>query len=149
MESNEQATTLHAAAQVIADAMVVYERGDLDELAAFVHPEAEIEMFFLGRGAAKGPDGLRQALEQARGTVHRPTMSSLETLGSDAVLMIGRIQHETPGGGISDRKAVWLSILRDGLLWRTLVFTSETEARAAYEALEADTAGGAPQRPSV
>jgi hypothetical protein len=49
--------------------------------------------------------------------------------------MIGRIQYTDPRGSLTDRKAVWLTVLRDGLLWRTRVFESDTEARAHYASL--------------
>jgi SnoaL-like domain len=127
-----------AAAQLVADAMASYERGDLDALAAFVHPEAEIEMLALGGVVAHGPEELVEALTQAREGIHRPTMTSVKPLGTDAALMIGRIQFTDGRGGLSDRNAVWLTVLRDGLLWRTRVFATEGEARAFHESLVAD-----------
>jgi len=128
----------HPAALLVAEAMALYERGDLDALVALVHPDAEIEMVVLGGGAAHGPEGLVVALTQAREGVHRPTMTSVEGLGTDAALMIGRIQYTDARGGLTDRKAVWLTMLRDGLLWRTRVFDSEAEARAYHASVVAE-----------
>jgi ketosteroid isomerase-like protein len=135
------------AEQTVARAMEAYRRGDLDGLAAFVHPEAEIEMFLLGGEAARGPEALRNALAAAREGIHRPTMSSLEAVADDAVVMAGRIQTMDAEGAVSDRAAFWLTVLRDGKVWRTRVLTTLAEAPAAYEALTGrslDLAAGVP-----
>lgn len=126
------------AVQVVAEAMASYERGELEALAHLVHPDAEIEMVALGGAAAHGPGGLLEALSHAREGVHRPTVTSIRSVGADAALLIGRIQYTDPRGGLSDRKAVWLSVLRDGLIWRTRVFESEPDARAYYTNLAAE-----------
>lgn len=126
-------------AGIVAAAMAAYQRGDLEALAAFIHPEAEIEMFARQRDVALGPDGLRETLEDARKGVHRPTMTRIENVGADAAMMVGRIQYADPDrGGVVDRNAVWLTILREGLLWRTLVFGTPEEARAAYREQHAE-----------
>jgi SnoaL-like protein len=132
---NEREAGRHLAVQVVAGAMASYQRGDLDALAALVHPQAEIEMLFLGGNPAHGPDELVKVLTHAREGVHQPTMTSVEELGPDAALMIGRIQYTDQRGSLTDRKAVWLTVLRDGLLWRTKVFESDEEARAYYTSL--------------
>lgn len=126
---------------VVREAMAAYERGDLDALLALVHSEAEIEMLILDGGVARGPEGLAEALAMAAKQVHRPKMSRVEEIGTDAALMIGRIQYGDAERGISDHEAVWLNVLRDGMIWRSKVFASAPEARAAYAELKA------PQRP--
>ena len=123
-----------APAQVVSAAMAAYERGDLDALAELVHPEAEIQMLLLGGDVARGPEGLREALAQVT-VVHQPTVTAIESIGDDAALMIGRLQYTDTRGGLSDHPAVWLSVLRDGKLWRSLTFGSVEEARAGYDAL--------------
>ena len=126
-------------ASIVAEAMSAYERGDLEALAGFIHPDAEIEMFARQRDVAVGPDGLRDTLESVREGVHKPTMTRIENVGDDAALMVGRIQYaDTERGGVIDRNAVWLTVLRDGLLWRTRVFGTPAEARAAYAELRAE-----------
>jgi ketosteroid isomerase-like protein len=122
------------AAQIVARAMSAYERGDLDAMAALIHPDAEIEMLLLSRKAARGPSGLRDSLAAAQGGIHRPTRVSIEAIADDAAVMSGRIQHADEGA-IYDRKAYWLTVLRDDLLWRTRVIDSMDEAPAVYEAL--------------
>ena len=121
-------------AAVVGEAMAAYERGDLEGLSRFIHPDAEIEMLVLQGDVALGPDGLRDTLESVRGGLHKPTMTRIENVGDDAAVMIGRIQYTDPvRGGVTDRNAAWLTILRDGMVWRTRVFGTPDEARAAYE----------------
>ena len=38
-------------------------------------------------------------------------------------------------GGVSDRQAVWLTVLRERKIWRTRVLTSTADVPAAYEQL--------------
>jgi len=126
------ARTSPSAAEIVADAMGAYQRGDLAALKRLIHPEAEIEMVLLEREAARGPEELEAVLTEARNRVHRPTVSRIEEIADDAVVMIGRIQYDDARGGLYDRKAVWLTVLRDGKLWRTRVVGSVADARAAY-----------------
>ena len=122
-------------ARVVAEAMAAYERGDLEALSSFIHPQAEIEMLALQRDVALGPEGLVDTLENVRDRLHKPTMTRIEAVADDAALMIGRIQYADPDRGVTDRSAVWLTVLRDGMLWRTRVFGNTADARAAYAEL--------------
>jgi ketosteroid isomerase-like protein len=128
------------AGQVVAAAMAAYERGDLARLAELVHPEAEIQMLLLGEGPARGPNELREALERRKGVVHHPTMTHIEAISDDAAVMVGRIQYTDTRGGLTDREAAWLTVLREGRLWRTWVFASVDEARSAYAAMSSEAA---------
>ena len=128
------------AARIVAAAMDAYVRGDLDALASSVHPEAEIEMLLLRRQAGSRSGGTANVLVDARETVHRPTVTSIEAIADDAALMTGRIQHRDASGAISDHKAVWLTVLRDGKLWPTRVLASRLDGAAASRS-EGLTAG--------
>lgn len=123
------------AGQAVVAAMAAYERGDLDELAALIHPDAEIQMLLLGGDSARGPEELRDALTRREGVVHEPTVTQVESVADDAAIMVGRIQYSDIRGGLTDREAAWLTILRDGKLWRCWVFASAEEARTAYAEL--------------
>lgn len=129
-----EAAARHDPARIVAEAMQAYERGDLEALASFVHPDAEIEMLALQRDLALGPEGLVDTLENVRDGLHKPTMTRIEAVDDDAALLIGRIQYADPDRGLIDRSAVWLTVLRDGMVWRTRVFGNVAEARAAYAA---------------
>jgi ketosteroid isomerase-like protein len=120
------------AARIVGEAMRAYERGDLNGLAELVHPDADVEMVFLGGGAAHGRDELRGTLEQAQAGVHRPSITSIDALADDAAVMVGRVQHVDERGALSDRKAMWLAVLRDELIWRVRLVASPEEARAVY-----------------
>lgn len=128
------------AEQVVAAAMAAYERGDLDALAELVHPDAEIHMLLLGDELARGPSELREALEPRESVVHHPTMTRVETVSDEAAIMVGRIQYADARGGLTDREAAWLSVLREGRIWRTWVFASADEARSAYADMSSEAA---------
>ena len=136
VESQSTATdAARRAGDVVTAAMAAYERGDLEAMARFVHPDAEIEIMALGGEVVHGPDGLRAGLAGAAGRMHRPTKTTVEPLADDAAMMIGRVQYGDPSGGHWDSPGVWLSIVRDGKIWRTKAFPSIDEARAWYAGL--------------
>jgi len=114
--------------------MDTYADGRLKELAAFVHPDAEIEMLFLQGDVARGPTGLLEALEQAARSPHKPVMTGIEELDADAAVMYGTIRLPIPEHGLAYRNAAWLGVLRDGLLWRVTTHADVDAARAAYRA---------------
>jgi len=126
-----------SAVEVVTAAMNAFARGDVDAMAAHVHPDADIEMVGLGGEIVHGVDGLRDALAVAGDRSHRPTMSSVEPVGDDGAMMIGRVRYGDSSGAVWDRDAVWLSIVRDGKIWRVRAFGSVDDAREAYPALAA------------
>jgi ketosteroid isomerase-like protein len=123
------------AAEIVARAMTAYERHDWETLKALTHPDAQVEMLLLEGGATHGPDELSDTLRDAGAGagIHRPTATSIEDVAPDAAAMIGRIQRMDSNGGVSDRDAVWLSVLRDGKIWRSRVLASLAEVPSAYE----------------
>lgn len=132
------------AGRVLAAAMVAYGHGDLDEVAALIHPDAEIQMLLLGGGSARGPEELRDALARGESLVHEPTVLQVESIADDAAIMVGRIRYTDTRGGLTDREATWLTVLRDERLWRVRVFASAEEARTAYAEMRA---GDVPDHP--
>lgn len=137
----DRGSEVSPAEQVVAAAMAAYERGDLDGLAKLVHTEAEIQMLLLGEEPARGPAKVREALERREGgvgIVHQPTILSTEAISDDAAIMVGRIQYTDTLGGLTDREAAWLIVLREGRLWRTWVHASADDARSAYAAMQSE-----------
>ena len=127
-----------SAVEVVTAAMAAYSRGDLDAMAALVDPDADIEVIGLGGQTVHGADELREALNVVDGPPHRPTMTTVEPLADDAALMIGRVQYGDSSGAFWDRPTVWLSLVRDGKIWRSRAFSSRAEARKAYPRLSRD-----------
>jgi hypothetical protein len=129
-------TNRASAVEIVTAAMNAFARGDIDAMSTYVHPDADIEMVGLGGSRVQGVDGLRTALDDA-GALHRPVMSSVEPIGDDGAMMIGRIRYGDGTGGVWDSPAVWLSIVHEGKIWRTRAFGSVDEARGAYPELAA------------
>ena len=122
------------AAELLRKAMGAYAQGRSKELAALVHPEAEIQMLFLEGGVAHGPSGLRDALERASKSAHKVRMTGIEELDDDAAVMYGSIRLPMPEHGLAYRNAAWLGVVRDGLLWRVTAHADLDAARSAYQA---------------
>ena len=120
------------AVKIVSAAMAAFARGDIDAMARYVHRDAEIEVVGLDGRIIRGVEALREALATAGRRSHEPTMSTIEPLGEDAALMIGRVRYGDASGARWDSPAVWLSIVRDGKIWRSRAFNSIDEARAAY-----------------
>jgi hypothetical protein len=116
---------------IIERGMRLYAAGDLAGLRALVHPEAEIQMALLHNDVARGPDGLEQALRAAT-YIHSPRMDRIEPLDEHAAILVGRVRYPLEGGGFGDRAAAWLSVLRDGLIWRVHIYADVSAARRAY-----------------
>jgi ketosteroid isomerase-like protein len=120
---------------IVTAAMAAFARGDFDGMSAFVHPEAEIEVLGLDGQVVRGVQGLRDALAAAERRSHEPSMSSIEPIGDDGAMMIGRVRYGDASGARWDSPAVWLTIVRDEKVWRSRAYTSVDEARAAYPTL--------------
>jgi hypothetical protein len=116
---------------IIERGMRLYAAGDLVALRALVHPEAEIQMALLHNELAHGPEGLEEALRAAT-FIHAPRMDRIEPVDEHAAIMVGRVRYALEGGGFGDRAAAWLSVLRDGLIWRVRLYPDVSAARRAY-----------------
>ena len=112
--------------------MKLYASGRLDMLRDLVHPDAEIQMALLRGEAARGPDGLERALTAAATSLHRPRMDTIEPIDAHAAILVGRVRYPLEGGGFGDRRAAWLNVLKDGLIWRVRIYHDASAARQAY-----------------
>ena len=76
---------------------------------------------------------MSRALREAADSIHKPTGAHVERIDDHAAILVGRILHKAPGGGLSDHPAAWLNVTRDGLMWRVLICNDASEARHIYE----------------
>jgi hypothetical protein len=58
---------------------------------------------------------------------------AVERLGETAALVRGTARYPLAGHGHGAGNVWWVDELRDGLIWRARGFTSEREARAAFD----------------
>jgi hypothetical protein len=112
--------------------MQLYEQGDLAGLRELVHEDAEIQMVLLGGEVARGPSGLERALRQGEESLHQPYGTRVEPIDDHACVLVGRVRYSLEGGGYGDRAAAWLSVVKDGKMWRTYVYDTAEQAREAY-----------------
>src|SRR4051812_15540268 len=119
-------------ASLIALGMRMYEDGDLAGLREHVHEEAEIQMVLLHGEAARGPNGLEEALRRGEQSLHQPYGTRVEPIDDHACVLVGRVRYPLEGGGYGDRAAAWLNVIKDQKMWRVYVYDSAEQAREAY-----------------
>ena len=56
------------------------------------------------------------------------TITSVEPLDRDRVLIVGREQYQDTNQMLRDSPAAWIIEFKDGLIWRTTSFRSREEA---------------------
>lgn len=96
---------------------------------------AAVSISVASGGAALSVEELVGVLAQmASSLVYRTTHSRVEPLDDRGFVISGRVRHGVPEGGFADSAYHWLWTLRDGRIYRSVVFPSVDEARAAYAA---------------
>jgi ketosteroid isomerase-like protein len=124
----------HAYAELIRKMFSAFERGDAKRAGEFIHPDAQLQS--IAGGVALGPAGVVAYVQATKRRLVRVTLATVEQR-DDAVLLVGRIQHQSANGSLSDRPAAWVMRFRDGLVWRGTGFTNQADARAAWESAAA------------
>jgi hypothetical protein len=109
-------------------------QGRLD-LAAVIHPDAEMRLLIAYGAVVRGRDRIVAALERAqRDTgLYEASVRRFEWLDDQTALTFGRARYRLPAGGYADGKVFWLDEFRDRLIWRAHVFMREQGARQTYE----------------
>ena len=112
------------------------------ELAASIHPQAEMRLFVSFSRLLKGREAVLEALESGRqAAIFRASVERFEWLDEQTALAFARARYALEQGGFAEGRVVWLDEIRDGLIWRVRNFRQEVEARAAYESGEDIEAG--------
>jgi hypothetical protein len=106
----------------------------MDEIATFIHPEAEMRLLVSFGMPLHGRDAVIGALEKGReAAIYRARVLRVEWLDDNTLLTFAFARYALEGGGFAESNVYWLDELRDGLVWRVTVFRNEEEARRAYE----------------
>jgi hypothetical protein len=141
--ANSSSGVDRAAAESMLRAMHEHEVGSSTaELAASIHPQAEMRLFVSFNRLLKGRDAIVEALESGRqAAIFRASVERFEWLDEQTVLTFARARYALEQGGFAEGRVVWLDEIRDGLIWRVQNFRQDAEARSAWEIgddLEAD-----------
>jgi hypothetical protein len=106
----------------------------MDEIATFIHPEAEMRLLVSFGKPLYGRDAVVAALEKGReAEFYRARVQRVEWLDDNTLLTFAFARYALEGGGFAESNVYWLDELRDDLVWRVTVFRDEEEARRAYE----------------
>jgi hypothetical protein len=122
-------------AEAMLRAMHEHQGGaSTDDIAAFIHPEAEMRLLVSFNRPLHGRAAVLDALEQGRqAAIFRAHIDRFEWLDEQTVLTFARARYALELGGHAEGRIVWLDEIRDGLIWRVRNFKHEDEARRAYE----------------
>ncbi len=114
----------------------------IDEIATFIHPEAEMRLLVSFGQPLHGRAAIVSALEKGReAAFYRARVHRFEWLDANTLLTFAFARYALEGGGFAEGNVYWLDELRDGLIWHVTAFRSETEARRAYEDRVEERAG--------
>ena len=104
-----------------------------DVLRTLFHPEARIGVF-AGGGTPQDPEKSIAAMQRAhKDRMYSATVNRISELDEHAVILEGRVRYRVQEG-LADVERCWLYVVVDGLLYRSAVFKTAHEARAAYAA---------------
>jgi hypothetical protein len=131
------------AAEAMLRAMHEHQVGSSTaDLAASIHPRAEMRLFVSFNRPLKGREAVVEALESGRqAEIFRASVERFEWLDEQTTLAFARARYALEHGGFAEGRVVWLDEIRDGLIWRVRNFRQEAEARAAYGSGEDIEAG--------
>lgn len=121
--------------EVVRACLTAHRARDWDRVRALFHPEARIGVF-AGGGRPGDPEQAIRDMQRSHeeDAVYQASVANLQQLDDHAVLLHGRVRHTTTAGGFTDVERFWLYVVLDGLLYRSAVYVSAEEARAAYAA---------------
>ena len=117
---------------VIRALLAAHRSADWDGVRELLHPEARIGVFATGGRPADPEEALRAMREAHSVTTYTAYVQDIEQLDEDAFLLFGRVRYPHESGGFADVERVWVYVIRDGLLYRSAMFTNELQARQTH-----------------
>ena len=129
------------AKQLVARLLDAFNRRDLDMALSLVHPEIVFEPVsgtFLNAGAPYvGHDGIRLYFQHISEHWHSLQVNPLQIRAAGAaVVALGQVSGEGPGGALVAAPTTWVFKFRDGLAGQIQIFSDERLARKALLAAE-------------
>jgi hypothetical protein len=117
---------------VVNACLKAHRATDWDGLRALFHPEARIGVF-AGGGEPGDPEQAIADMQRVhQDVVYQASVSTIQQLDEEAMLLRGRVRYVTDSGGISDVERYWLYVIRDERLFRSAVFKTAEAAVDAY-----------------
>jgi hypothetical protein len=117
--------------QTVHALLAAHRAHDWDGLRSLFHPRARIGVFAAG-GRPEEPEEAIAAMRRAAGDIYYTArVSEITELDAGVVLLEGRVSYRD-GTSVVDVERTWLYVIEDGLLYRSQVFRSRSDARNAY-----------------
>jgi hypothetical protein len=108
-----------------------FARGDDAAVEALIHPQAQWQTLASSDRPLKGRAEILHAVVSWLTGPYGPTVHRVEELSEEAVLVVGRLRHEIESG-FADSPAVWIDEVRDSMIIRVRLFSTEDQARVAF-----------------
>jgi len=133
------ARSLASAAQAQAEATLrtfhehSKDRAPVEHLATTIHPDAEMRLLVSFGEVLRGRAAIVHALQSGReAEFFHSHVLGFTWLDQSTPLVAGHALRALRGGGHAQGHVFWLDELLDGLVYRVQVFSTESEARAAF-----------------
>ena len=119
---------------VVRACLDAHRAEDWPKLRRLFHPQAKIGVFANG-GSPDDPERAITAMAAAHtdALYHADVQNALE-LDEYAVVLTGSVRYPSEVGGFSHVQRSWLYVVLDGRLYRSQMFETSDEAKAAYVA---------------
>lgn len=117
---------------LVTECLSAHRAQDWDRLRRLVHPQARIGVFATGGHAVdveRAIDAMRTAHEDVS---YSAEVQSMVGLDAHAVVLEGGVGHRAADGRYVYERHAWLYVFVDDLLYRSAMFGSADEAKAAY-----------------
>lgn len=101
---------------------------DWDLVRALTHPDAELQAGVSGNQLLNAELAITATEIAVSADAYDPKLRSFEALDENTALVAGETHHRHPNDRIEERQTVWLFTFEDGLLIRSLLFDSISEA---------------------
>ena len=117
---------------LVAEAcLAAHKRKDWAMLRTLFHPEALIGTFAGGGRPEKPELALSRLRDAHQDFIYHADVAHMIELDEQAVLLDGRVQYRD-AYGMADVERSWLYVVRDGLLYRSAMYRTQSEARNEY-----------------
>jgi len=114
-----------------------------EEVVEVIHPRAEMRLLVSYGEPVYGRDAIVQALQTGReALIFQAHVEKFEWLDEQTSLTTAHARYPLASGGFGEGRVYWLDELRDGLVWRVRVFSSEDDALDAFFTQKNGTAHG-------
>ena len=132
MGSFERPASEGSPLDVVRACLEAHRAEDWPKLRRLFHPQAKIGVFANG-GYPDDPEKAitKMTAAHADALYHADVQSALE-LDEYAVLLSGSVRYPAEDGGFNHVQRSWLYVVVDGRLYRSQVFETSEEAKAAY-----------------